>query len=433
MTAQIGNGGQVDVFIAKFDASLSELIYAVRIGGSGIDAAQALAVDGDGSAYVTGYTGSSDFPVTERGWRPQTKFLGTSFVVKLNREGTDLAYSTYFPVTNARAITVDVEGRAWVAGADSSGLLPATEDAPQRERKEGICLTSRNGTPFGCTDGFLARLDAMGSQLEYATYLGGTGEPFVSYETDPSGAGGMFVRGSDRINAIAIGAGGVVLTIGVTSSRDFPVTEDAIKKELDSADGFLVRLDPSGRRIEYSTLLGGASGDSIEHVAVDSAGRPHVLGVTGRAGGMSSIAGIFVDMGRLFLARLSVSGTELEYWREIPPIAGSVLELGFALDLAGEAHYSRRAFSDSTARTELGKLDTEGGAGGASLVPTVGARLALGPNGAIYLAGQAVRPLDGSIANLRFFGDGPGGALLVKVESQPDSSRGSAELMVTVP
>jgi hypothetical protein len=407
ITAQIGSGGQSDVYIAKFDASLSELIYAARIGGSRTDAAQALAVDADGAVYVAGYTDSTDFPVTEQAWLPRARFLGTSFVVKLHPEGRDLAYSTYFPTSDVRAITVDPEGRAWVAGADAYGLLPTTDDAPQREKRGGICLISRNGTQFGCTDGFVARLDSTGSQLEYATYLGGTGPPFFE---------GSFGMGSDRINTLAIGAGGAVFAAGVTGSRDFPVTEDAMKKELDSVDGFLVRLDPSGRHIEYATLLGGVSGESIEHLAIDAAGQPHVLGAIGGAGGMSSSSGIFlVGVQRLFLARLSESGTNVEYWREIPPIAGSVLETGLGLGPTGEIHYSRRAFSDATSVTELGKLRAEGSTVGTSLLPNAGARLALGPDGGVYLAGAAQRPPDGSLPSVQFFGDGPGGVLLVKL------------------
>src|SRR5207244_2467228 len=55
-------GGSADVFVAKLNASGSALVYSTYLGGSGLDDGFGIAVDGAGSAYVTGHTASTNFP-----------------------------------------------------------------------------------------------------------------------------------------------------------------------------------------------------------------------------------------------------------------------------------------------------------------------------------------------------------------------------------
>jgi Beta-propeller repeat len=57
-------GGFSDVFVTKLDATGSGLVYSTYLGGSAADQGNGIAVDGAGSAYVTGFTDSTDFPTT---------------------------------------------------------------------------------------------------------------------------------------------------------------------------------------------------------------------------------------------------------------------------------------------------------------------------------------------------------------------------------
>jgi len=71
-----------DAFVAKFNSSGTALIYSTLLGGGAADAANAIALDSTGSAYVAGQTGSSDFPVTPGSYQPFNR--GTDvFISKL--------------------------------------------------------------------------------------------------------------------------------------------------------------------------------------------------------------------------------------------------------------------------------------------------------------------------------------------------------------
>src|SRR5207302_11096849 len=71
------------------------LSYSTYLGGAGDDAANAIAVDSSGNAYITGYTGSPNFPLQN----PLQSVNGGGgsdvFVAKLNAAGTALIYSTF--------------------------------------------------------------------------------------------------------------------------------------------------------------------------------------------------------------------------------------------------------------------------------------------------------------------------------------------------
>ena len=90
------NGGNCDAFVVKLNPAGSGLAYATFLGGSGGDYGYGIAVDGTGSAYVTGGTSSTDFPTTPGAF--DTSYNGScgdAFVVKLNPAGSGLAYATF--------------------------------------------------------------------------------------------------------------------------------------------------------------------------------------------------------------------------------------------------------------------------------------------------------------------------------------------------
>jgi Beta-propeller repeat len=140
------------------------LLYSTYLGGGGIDVGHGIAVDGAGSAYVTGETSSVDFPTTAGAF--DTTYNGGSedaFVTKLSASGAALVYSTYLGgngLDGGSAVAVDASGDAYVSGLTISADFPTTAGA-------------FNTTFNGSGDAFVTKLDASGAAPVFSTYLGG--------------------------------------------------------------------------------------------------------------------------------------------------------------------------------------------------------------------------------------------------------------------
>ena len=123
---QVASGGVYDAFVAKLSATGSSLVYSSYLGGTGDDSGLGIAVDAAGSAYVTGYTSSTDFPIHGPF---QATFGGgaDAFVVKLSASGSSLIYSTYLGGNGGDygfAIAVDAAGSAHVTGSTYATNFP---------------------------------------------------------------------------------------------------------------------------------------------------------------------------------------------------------------------------------------------------------------------------------------------------------------------
>ena len=144
------------------------LVYSTYLGGSGQDLGNGIAVDGAGSAYVTGYTNSTNFP-TQSPYQATYQGYRDAFVTKLTPAGNALVYSTYLGGSGADAgsgIAVDGAGSAYVTGCTNSTNFP-TQSAYQ------ATLPRRN------RDAFVTKLAPAGNALVYSTYLGGSGDEEV--------------------------------------------------------------------------------------------------------------------------------------------------------------------------------------------------------------------------------------------------------------
>ena len=169
MGPDLTSNGLLDAFVAKVNPDGTALVYAGYIGGTLLDAGFGIAVDGAGNAYVTGFTDSTEasFPVTVG---PDLTFNGGSFdafVAKVNAAGTTLDYAGYIGgarIEVGNGIAVDGTGNAYVTGFTDSteASFPVTV---------GPDLTF-NGGSF---DAFVAKVNATGTGLAYAGYIGGIG------------------------------------------------------------------------------------------------------------------------------------------------------------------------------------------------------------------------------------------------------------------
>ena len=239
--------GPEDAFVTKLSASGSALVYSTYLGGSSSDYAYGLALDEDRNAYITGQTYSSDFPVTPDAY--QTSANGScSFVSKLNAAGSALGWSTYLGQNcSADAAAIAVDSQNGV-------YLTGTGYA-------GLPVTAGAPQPVfgGDADAFIAKLSHTGASLIYCTYLGGSGYDYGS--------------------AIAVDSGGNAYVAGSTESTNLPVTASAIQPAYaGDQDGFAAKLNGAGAAWGYVTYLGGLRSDQANAIAVDSGGSATVVG-----------------------------------------------------------------------------------------------------------------------------------------------------------
>ena len=250
---------KANAFVAELSPRGDALVYSTYLGGNRFDVGFGIAVDSSGNAYVSGETGSTNFPVTPNGF--QTTFAGgtttggaqptDAFVTKLNAAGSALAYSTYLGGSGdeyAAGIAVDASGNAYVTGATSSTNFPT--NAPFQAVYGG-----------GPEDVFVTKLNAAGSLLVYSTYLGGSGD--------------------DHAAGIAVDASGNAYVTGTTTSTNFP-TNAPFQTAYGGGpeDVFVTKLNPAGSALAYSTYLGGSGDDYAAGIAVDASGNAYVTGTT---------------------------------------------------------------------------------------------------------------------------------------------------------
>jgi hypothetical protein len=277
------NGGS-DIFVAKLSSTGADLIYSTYLGGSDFDKGNSIDVDPDGYAYLTGHTWSADFPITLSGY-DKTYAGGDAFVVKLNVDGTGLTYSTFIGGSEnewANDISVGSNRTAFITGYTQSLDFPVTA---------GSFDTTYNGA---FQDAFVAKLDANGNGLVYASFLGGTG--------------------GDQGNSISVGIDGSAYIVGDTSSSDFPTVVGAYDLSFNgSSDVFVVKVNPSATALTYSTFLGGIGYDNSYGSMSDSSGSAFVTGSTGSTD-FPTTSGVFSrNYNDLFVSRLQIDNPSVQF------------------------------------------------------------------------------------------------------------------------
>lgn len=217
--------GGGDIFLTVLDMNLLDydaLIYSTYLGGSGSEAPRRMLRGPNGQLVLTGYTLSTDFPVTVSAYQPAPRRAGQAFVtiVDPTRAGEEgLVYSTYFGAGGGEVaydLALDSAGRIYLTGYTLSRDFPVTPQAFQSDFGEGV-------------EAFCAVLDPAlsgPSALLYATYLGRAGIN-VGY-------------------GIAVAADGTIYVAGSVQDRNFPVSEGALQPHHAGglADGFVVALKP---------------------------------------------------------------------------------------------------------------------------------------------------------------------------------------------
>ncbi len=309
------NGGTWDVFVTKLNRDGSQIIYSTLIGGNHIDEPTSIALDSDNNVVVAGKTISENFPQTDYSYSDKEWLRG--FVIKLNKEGNQLVFSSlfsgscdgiaignngdfyitgqpspYFTTTpgaydekqgnqnvssyirrlsndgtnlrfstliescSSSCIICDDEGNAYIGGQTWYYEFPTTPSAYDTSYCLGLDGTYKS-------DGFIAQLSADGRKLLYASFWGGTG--------------------ADTVTSIQIDTYGHVIFCGTTESTDLPVTENApYPTNPGFYNLFLTRMDIKRSKLLLSTYFGGNQAGAPS-IALDTNNDVFMTGFIGRS------------------------------------------------------------------------------------------------------------------------------------------------------
>ncbi|MGA7318061.1 MAG: choice-of-anchor D domain-containing protein, partial [Silvibacterium sp.] len=223
--------GYWNPFLSVLKADGSGLSYSTYFGGSsGGDYGQAVAVDSQGKAYITGRATSPDFPTSSGAYEAAPgggQYFG--FLAKIDPTlsgSASLVYSTALvsPSNSVYeyAVAVDSGGNAYVTG-ESAGF-PVTSGA-----------YSYAGSQTDYFGAYVTKVNPTGTALVYSADLG-------------PGQG----------NSIAVDGGGNAYVTGTVTADDFPTTSGAYQTSY--AGGFATKLTADGSSLLYSTFLSGPSG-----------------------------------------------------------------------------------------------------------------------------------------------------------------------------
>lgn len=381
---------EVGFQVASYDAGKTLYIdpvfsFSTFLGGTSYDYAQAVAVDSSNNIYVTGYTGSTNFPTTA-GTYISTANLNSAqgyysvFVSKISSTGS-LVYSTYVGTNNTsdkgRGIAVDSSGNAYVTGETSN---PGS----------GTIFPIVNGFPTspntGADGAFVFKLNPAGTALLYSSILQ-SGSSAIGY--------GIAVEGS---NAYICGGGNLGTGFPLWPT---PGPHNSLIGAGGTYDAFIMKIDTtlSGTAsLKYATRFGDTGWNYAYAVAVDSSGIAYITGETSATGASR----------QAYVAKFSADGATQTYLYKFGGTTEDEYGYGVAVDSAGNAYVTgSTASSDFPVTTGayqtayggmtdafIAKLNPAGDAlvyatylGGSS--SDVGRGIALDSSGNAYVAGEA--------------------------------------------
>jgi len=313
-----GTGNCYTGFVTKLNKAGTALIFSTFLGGNGGTWAEwirGMQLNSNGDVYLVGNTQSSDFPVTSNAYQKKYKggsgtwYAGDAFLTILNKDGRSLKYSTFLGGTSDEIgydLFINESGHIYVVGSSKSNNFPTTPGAK-------VFNTAVKGA--GTTDAFITKFTADGTKVLYSHLMGGTGndvfegiysngqdEPYVvgysssgdfpvsskavqksnaggydfvvvkmvsagtnfHYSTYLGGSGDEYMWNSPFFSTVKITANVKEQAIisGVTKSKNFPVTSDALQT-INKGSGWwainlaITKLNFEGSKILYATYFGG--------------------------------------------------------------------------------------------------------------------------------------------------------------------------------
>ncbi|HKQ03579.1 MAG TPA: SBBP repeat-containing protein [Blastocatellia bacterium] len=236
----------LSAIITKFSPDGQSLVYSTYLGGSdtfALDGASSIAIDSSGAAYITGGTGSSDFPTKNPLQGARAANSTDLFISKISPDGASLVYSTYLGGTGfdlPGGIVLDSSNRAYVFGGTQSTDFPTVNP------------TQATSGGNGHEDGFWSVISADGSQLLFSTYVGGNDDDDIrSLQVDPP-TQDVFITGQTQSSNFAGNDGSFVPYQGFFKK----VTQSAsIRRQPQAEERFMYRDPVIGWLLDLKDII----------------------------------------------------------------------------------------------------------------------------------------------------------------------------------
>ncbi len=302
---QTNFGGVADVCISKFSEDASALIYATYIGGGGTDLAANLITNSNNELILLCGTTSFDYPTSSDALDTTLGGDADMGITVLSEDGSSIIGSTYLGgsgdegqgsfslVTSSYygsdgtglrgELMIDDSDNVYVASYTTSNDFPVSTDALQTIYQGGY-------------DGVIAKLNTNLSNIEWATFLGGSEDDLAL---------GLRIDGNND-----------VYVVGGTASIDFPTTSTTIQPGYAGGlnDGYICKIGENGSSLMYSTFMGTSGDDSTYFIDLDAEGRVNVYGITDNGSEFPISSGVYENPGGfIMLAALDETLSTYEF------------------------------------------------------------------------------------------------------------------------
>ncbi|MEA2494351.1 MAG: hypothetical protein QOJ29_2262 [Thermoleophilaceae bacterium] len=371
-----GTGGSQEAFVARLTPNGDGLVYSTLFGGTGVENAADVVLDGTDDPYFVGVgNGGTGFPVgTTAGYQSTPSTGPDAFLAKLTWNGSALtnAYSTLYGGTgtypngsdSAAGVVLGINGHVYMTGTTYSTAFPTTS---------GVITPTDpdNGTYPSGADGFLVDFDLTPppatSTRAAATYLGGSGADSIAGVDRDKVSGSLLVVGQTNSNTLpnpdttggftrAAGTGTIDGWIGwvgddLTSANNYWVGGNAA----DTATGVHVVQDglsttmlayvagtTASNNFSVTDSPAAASTNASAYVVKFSSGSRPLSAILGPVGSLGGVDGLAVDaLGSAYVAGTAYEGFPTTSGSAQPSSAGPVNNPGPSQTVGPDAFVAR--------------------------------------------------------------------------------------------